>query len=120
MTRSATTQSNLDFSALVGLEGAQQALLILAVEPRLKGLAFSAAAGTGKSTLARGFKDLFLEDNRDQFPFVELPPSTDIENLLGGLDLEGTLRSGEIRMRSGLLARADGGAVYIDGLNLLE
>lgn len=107
----------LPFPALVGLELAQQALLLLAIEPRLRGVALSAPAGTGKSSLARGIRALLGDD--DNVPFVEIPASVDTENLLGGLDLEATLRTGQIVMQRGVLARAHGGVAYVDGINLL-
>lgn len=110
------TTKHLPFSALIGLEMAQQALLLLAVEPRLRGIILAAAAGTGKSTLARGMR-LLLND--ETIPFVELPPSIDAENLLGGLDLEATLCTGQMVMQPGVLARAHGGVAYADGVNLL-
>lgn len=106
--------TQLPFEALVGLDLAQQALLLLAVEPRLKGLVLAAAAGTGKSSLARGMHTLLGD-----VPFVELPPGIDVENLIGGLDLEATLRLGRVTLQPGVLARAHGGAAYVDGINLL-
>lgn len=134
----------LPFPALVGLEAAQQALLLLAVEPALGGVAIAAPAGTGKSSLARGFADFLPKlhpesddrrprtDDRDgphasaawsvvgrRSSFVELPLGADEESLLGGLDLEATLRTGRRVARPGLLARADGGIIYVDQLNLL-
>jgi magnesium chelatase subunit D len=123
MTRAAT----IPFPALVGLDTAQQALLLLAVEPRLRGLVIGAAAGTGKSSLARGFAEIirgqaFLSpasDTRSSSPFVELPLGADEESLLGGLDLEATMRTGRRVPRAGILARAHGGLVYVDQLNLL-
>ena len=108
--------NHLPFPALVGLEMAQQALLLLAVEPRLQGIVLSASAGTGKSSLARGIRDLL---GGDATAFVEAPPSADVENLLGGLDLEATLRTGRSVVQPGLLARAHEGIIYIDGINLL-
>lgn len=39
--------TQLPLSALVGLEMAQQALLLLTVEPRLRGIMLAAPAGTG-------------------------------------------------------------------------
>ncbi|MCB0076328.1 MAG: magnesium chelatase ATPase subunit D [Anaerolineales bacterium] len=105
----------LPLPALVGLDVAKQALLLLAVEPRLRGVVFAAPAGTGKSSLARGLRDLLGTDT----PFIDLPPATDEENLLGGLDIEATLRTGRRVARAGVLARADGGIVNVDGLNLL-
>ncbi len=108
--------STLPFHALVGLDAAQQALLLLAVEPRLRGLVVTASAGTGKSSLARGMR-LLLND--EAMPFVEIPPGIDAENLYGGLNLEATLRRGEMVLQPGVLARAHGGVAYVDGINLL-
>jgi magnesium chelatase subunit D len=108
--------SALPFHALVGLDAAQQALLLLAVEPRLRGLVVTASAGTGKSSLARGMR-LLLND--EAMPFVEIPPGIDAENLYGGLNLEETLRRGEMVLQPGVLARAHGGVAYVDGINLL-
>lgn len=117
---SMTNTNTLPFPALVGLELAQQALLLLAIDPQLRGVVLAAAAGTGKSSLARGMQALLTSDDTEtQTPFVELPPSVDVENLLGGLDLEATLRTGKVVMQRGVLARADGGVVYVDGINLL-
>ncbi|MFZ1396851.1 MAG: hypothetical protein WAS33_08135, partial [Candidatus Promineifilaceae bacterium] len=102
--------STLPFHALVGLDAAQQALLLLAVEPRLRGLVVTASAGTGKSSLARGMR-LLLND--EALPFVEIPPGVDAENLYGGLNLEATLRRGEMVLQPGVLARAHGGVAYV-------
>lgn len=104
----------LPFPALVGRDLAQQALLLLAIAPELKGVVFAAPAGTGKSTLARGVHALLGE-----VPFVELPLHADEEALLGGVDLDIALRTGKRVVRPGLLARAHGGVLYADNLNLL-
>lgn len=106
----------LPFPALVGLELAQQALMLLAIEPRLRGVVLAAAAGTGKSSLARGIRALLGDENT---PFIEVPASIDIENLLGGLDLEATLHAGQMILQPGVLARAHKGVAYIDGMNLM-
>ncbi len=106
----------LRFNEIVGLDVAKQALLFLAVDPSLAGVALAAATGSGKSTLARAFAAL-LPDNA---PFVELPLNVTEDRLIGGLDLEATLARGERVVEPGLLARAHGGVLYIDGLNLLD
>ncbi len=90
------------------------ALMMLAIEPRLRGVALAGPAGTGKSALARGARELAPDK-----PFVELPLGADEEGLLGGLDLDATLRSGQRVIRPGLLARADGGTLSVDALNLI-
>ena len=142
----------LPLTSLVGLDTAVQALLLLAVEPRLGGAVFAAPAGTGKSSLARGFAALGVREQgsgvrgqehssltphahstqhtaystqnstlkiQHSPPFVELPLGADDEALLGGLDLEATLHSGQRVARGGLLARADGGVIYADQINLI-
>lgn len=104
----------LPLPALVGLEPAIQAFLLLAIEPRLRGVVVGAAAGAGKSSLARGYAALC-----DPAPFIELPLGADEESLLGGLDMQATLHTGRRVARAGVLARAHGGALYADQINLL-
>lgn len=126
--------STLPFPALVGLDSARQALLLLAVDPRLGGAVLGAGVGTGKSTLMRSFAHLLemveeriAQGNGDSpplkakdAPFVELPLGVTEDRLLGGLDLEATLATGVRVHRSGLLARANTGMLYADAVNLLD
>jgi magnesium chelatase subunit D len=108
--------ATLPISALVGLDDARRALLLLAVNPGLRGCVLAGGTGTGKSTLARAFARLL----GTEVPFVELPVGVGEERLLGGLDIEATLARGRRTHRSGLLALAHGGVLNIDGLNLLD
>lgn len=117
----------LPFLGLVGLEAARRALLLLAVDPALGGVVLAAGVGTGKSTLMRSYARLVaslapqaLAPSVSGAIFVELPVGVTEDRLLGGLDLEATLASGRRMHRSGLLARAHGGLLYADGVNLLE
>jgi magnesium chelatase subunit D len=50
---------------------------------------------------------------------VQVPLSCDQEALLGGLDLDATLGQGRRVVRPGALARADGGILLVDALNML-
>lgn len=110
----------LPLPALVGLDTAQQALLLLAVEPRLRGIAVGAPAGAGKSSLARGMRDLLAGGElAARRPFVELPLGVDEAGLLGGLDIEATLRAGRRMARAGALSRSHCGILYADQVNLL-
>lgn len=105
----------LPFSGLVGVAAAHDALRILAVDPRLAGVAIGAPVGSGKSTLARSSTVLFGQAT----PFVELPLGCDEDALLGGIDIEATMRTGQRVARPGLLGRANGGVLYVDALNLV-
>lgn len=98
----------------MALDTPRLALLLLAVEPRLRGVAFAGAAGSGKSALLHGLHALLPE-----LPFEHLPIGADDEALLGGLDLEATLAGGTRVVRTGLLARADGGVLAVEDCNLL-
>ncbi|MGB9738098.1 magnesium chelatase ATPase subunit D [Chloroflexus sp.] len=114
----------LPFTAIVGLETARQALLLLAVDPLLTGVAIGAGAGTGKSALVRAFAHM-LAGGREFDPtlpcnLVEMPIGVSEDRLLGGIDIEATLALGERVHRSGLLARANGGLLYVDSVNLLD
>jgi magnesium chelatase subunit D len=118
------------FAAIVGLELTKRALLLLAIEPKLKGVLITAGAGTAKSTLARAFASLLLSDGAAMDPepdgsapcqpYLELPIGITEDRLLGGLDLELTLKTGARQAQPGLLAAAHRGILYVDGINLLE
>ncbi len=105
----------MPMAGLVGIDTALEAVRMLAVDPRLGGVAIGAPVGSGKSSLARATVGLFGAATS----FIELPLGSDEEALLGGIDIEATLRTGTRAARRGLLARADGGVLYADALNLL-
>jgi magnesium chelatase subunit I len=53
-------------------------------------------------------------------PVVDLPLGATEDRVIGALDIEKALGSGEKAFEPGLLARAHGGFLYIDEVNLLE
>lgn len=101
------------FAALVGLETLTLALELSAIDARLSVL-IRGDKGTGKSTAARGLAELLPPGA----PFVNLPIGATEDRLLGGLDIEHTLK-GKPRLKLGLVARAHGGILYVDEVNLL-
>lgn len=107
---------NPDFTAVAGLEKAKEALLLLAVDPGLKGALIAGAPGTAKSVLARAFRSLIGE----AAPFVELPLGVTEDRLIGGLDFERTFRARRRRLLPGLVARAGGGVLLANEINRLE
>ncbi len=135
------------FSAIVGQDEMKQALLIAAVDPSIGGVMVFGDRGTGKSTAARALAGLLppIEaadgcaygcSKADQarypgvcgagkmvkrsVPFVDLPLGATEDRVIGSLDLERALRSGEKAFEPGLLAKAHRGFLYIDEINLLE
>jgi magnesium chelatase subunit I len=102
------------FTALVGHESLQRALLLAAIDPGMGGVLISGPRGTAKSTAARALAALL-----PQAPFVTLPLAASLEQLVGTLKLEDVLRDGLVVLAPGLVARAHGGVLYVDEVNLL-
>ncbi|EYB69007.1 magnesium chelatase, ChlI subunit [Deinococcus phoenicis] len=95
------------------------ALSLLAVSPDIGGVLIRGDRGAAKSTAARGLAAL-LPPTADgtPAPFVNLPLGATEDRVVGTLDLDAALR-GEVRLKPGLMAGADGGVLYIDEVNLL-
>src|SRR5580692_4689326 len=101
------------FTAIVGQEQMKLALLLAAVDWRL-GVLLRGDKGAGKTTTARGLALLLPEHAR----FVNLPIGATEDRILGGLNLERTLK-GDPVLKPGLLSEAHRGVLYIDEVNLL-
>lgn len=144
------SQRVIPFTALTGQDLLKQALLMLAVNPKLNGLLIRGEKGTAKSTAARGLATLLPEivvnkacrfgcvfeqpaeycaecrQRKDITPesrrpaFVTLPLNITEDQLIGSFDLEQALQLGRKRFQPGLLARVNQGVLYVDELNLLE
>lgn len=61
-----------------------------------------------------------LETELRSMPVVELPLSATEDRVVGTLQLEHVLQTGERRFEPGLLAAANRGILYVDEVNLLE
>lgn len=149
MLHSGFMRQSFPFSAIVGQSEMKRALLIAAVDPSLGGVMVFGDRGTGKSTAVRALAAIlppiktvegcrygsapseisaspdFVPDKRYKtvmkpVPFVDLPLGATEDRVVGALDLERALVSGEKAFEPGLLARAHRGFLYIDEVNLLE
>lgn len=131
-------RTSFPFSAIVGQDEMKLALLLAAVDPRIGGVMVFGDRGTGKSTAVRalaallppmpaalaGFHTEGSPPPRAKatvpVPFVDLPLGATEDRVVGALDLERALGAGVKAFEPGLLARANGGFLYIDEVNLLE
>jgi magnesium chelatase subunit D len=123
--RSSTEQKGpnacLPFAGVVGNDLAGRALMLIAVDPGLKGVLISGSSGTGKSVLARSLTSLLpATADHAAVPFIELPLNSTEDRLLGGIDIERTVSAGTRNYSAGLLAEADGGVLLVDDINLLD
>ena len=110
------------FSAIVGHDQLRLALLLCAVRPEIGGALIRGEKGTAKSTAVRGLAAL-LSAATGAGPgtgLVEMPLGATEDRVIGSLDLQRVLRDGEHAFSPGLLARAHGGVLYVDEVNLLH
>ncbi|QUR66983.1 magnesium chelatase subunit D family protein [Mycobacterium spongiae] len=112
------------FSGIVGHDQLRLALLLCAIRPEIGGALVRGEKGTAKSTAVRGLAALLSAatgaDSADGAGLVELPLGATEDRVVGSLDLQRVLRDGEHAFSPGLLARADGGVLYVDEVNLLH
>jgi magnesium chelatase subunit D len=142
------TNQGFPFTAVVGAEAMQLALILNAVSPAIGGVLVRGEKGTAKSTAVRGLAALLPEvsvvtgcrfgcdpaavepgcpDGPHTEPMasshparlVELPVGASEDRVVGSLDLEKALSEGVRAFEPGLLAGAHRGILYVDEVNLL-
>lgn len=106
------------FSAVLGCDAADLddmglALVLTTISPEIGGVLVRGEKGTAKSTAVRALGALFP-------PLVELPIGATEDRVIGSVQLESALAQGRVEVEKGLLARADGGLLYVDEVNLLH
>ncbi|MCU1727342.1 AAA family ATPase [Pseudomonas sp. 7P_10.2_Bac1] len=109
-----TNTPHFPLSAVVGADPLKLALCLTAIDPKIGGVLIEGPRGMAKSTLARGLADVLAGG-----PFVTLPLGATEERLVGTLDLDAALGQGKAQFSPGVLAKADGGVLYVDEVNLL-
>ncbi|BBY60092.1 magnesium chelatase subunit D family protein [Mycolicibacterium sarraceniae] len=107
------------FSAIVGHDQLRLALVLCAVRPEIGGVLIRGEKGTAKSTAVRALAAVLSQVDADS-RLVELPIGATEDRVVGSLDLQKVLRDGEHAFSPGLLARAHGGVLYVDEVNLLH
>lgn len=107
------------FSALVGHDQLRLALLLCAVRPEIGGVLIR---GEGHRQIdgRPGLAALLSAASDGGAALVELPLGATEDRVIGSLDLQRVLRDGEHAFSPGLLARAHGGVLYVDEVNLLH
>ncbi len=138
------------FTAIIGQEQLQLALLLNIINPAIGGVLIRGEKGTAKSTAVRGLTALLPEievvtgcrfscdptrpedfcDNCRQvaniasstrrISLVELPLGATEDMVIGGIDFSQAIQKGKAVLQPGLLARAHRSILYVDEVNLLD
>lgn len=140
---------NFPFTAIIGQDNLQIALLLNLVDPKIGGVLLTGQQGTGKSTAVRSLIDILPEieefegcqfhcdpkdkDNlcdfcqtqgkilqKHQISLVNMPLGATEDMVIGSLDIEKIIKEGKRAILPGLLAKAHRGILYIDEINLLQ
>lgn len=109
-------QNVFPFTAIVGQERMKRALILNAVNPQIGGVLIRGERGTAKSTASRALSQLLPEGTS----FINLPVSATEDRVVGTLDIEKAIQSGEKHFEPGVLYYAHDGILYVDEVNLLD
>lgn len=138
------------FTAIVGQEKMKRALILNLINPALGGVLIKGEKGTAKSTAVRALTEVMparrevrgcpfscdpydrscqcekcrKNENPDSaegyMRVVELPVSATEDRVVGTLDIEKALATGEKHFEAGVLAEANRNILYVDEINLLD
>lgn len=103
------------FSAIIGQHAMKTALLLNLINPALGGVLIRGEKGTAKSTAVRAAAELL-----DDLKVVNLPVSATEDRVVGTLNIQQAIQTGEKKFEPGLLAQADRNILYVDEINLLD
>ncbi|MFK4089654.1 magnesium chelatase subunit D family protein [Kribbella sp. NPDC020789] len=147
--RPAPPSTGFPFTAVVGMDDLQLALILATISPAIGGVLIRGEKGTAKSTAVRALTEILppvevvagcrfscdpqapaadCPDGPHAVPetvsraarLVELPVGATEDRVLGSLHLEKALAEGITAYEPGLLAAAHRGLLYVDEVNLLH
>lgn len=87
------------FTAIVGQSRMKLALILNVVNPKLGGVLIRGEKGTAKSTAVRALAGLMPD-----LKVINLPVSATEDRVVGALDIEHAIKTGEKKFEPGLLA----------------
>ena len=107
------------FTAVHGQDEFKKALILTLIDPSIGGVLAVGDRGAGKTTLIRSLAQL-MSSEEATFPFINLPIGATEDRLLGHVDIPKLINHKKEEVQPGLLAKAHGGILYIDEVNLLN
>jgi magnesium chelatase subunit D len=95
----------------------RQAVMLLAVDPCLKGLLIASNGSSAEVEAVKFYKAIIPDDSCRA---VKVPLNITEDRLLGSIDIERTISTGQRQTSLGSLAEADGGVMLVSHINLLD
>jgi len=95
----------------------KQALMLLAVDPSLKGVLTNSKDAIVSSRAAKFYQAILPDDSTR---IIKVPLNVTEDRLLGSIDIERTIETGRRQIAPGLLAQADQGILAVENINLLD
>ena len=92
----------------------KRALILNIINPQIGGLVINGQKGTAKSSAVRSVGALM------GCSITEVPLSVSEDRLVGSIDMEKTIMTGNVCIEEGLFKNADNGILYVDEVNLLQ
>ncbi|MCL2786540.1 MAG: VWA domain-containing protein [Methanomassiliicoccaceae archaeon] len=102
------------FSAVLNADIAKKAIKCMLASPHIKAVLVQGISGSAKTTLVRSVAGI------SEKKVINLPLNATEGQIIGSLDIEETITSGERKALPGLICRAHGNILYADDANLMD
>jgi len=106
--------SGFPFSAVLNADDAKKAIKCMLVSPEIRTVLIQGISGSAKTTLVRSIPRICRKK------VINLPLNATEGQIIGSIDIEETITSGERKVLPGLISRADGNILYADDANLMD
>lgn len=103
------------FTEITGQEHAKKALLCALVCDDIRSILILGNPGTAKSALVRSVETL-----TDRKKVITIPQNVTYDRLLGTIDLEKVITSGNMHVHPGILQEGNNQILYADDINLMD
>ena len=106
--------NSFPFSAVLNADDAKKAIKCMLVSPNIRTILVQGVSGSAKTTLVRSIPGICEKR------VFNLPLNATEGQIIGSVDIEETIASGERKVLPGLISRADGNILYADDANLMD
>ena len=105
---------NFPFSAVLNADDAKTAIKCMLASPDVRTVLIQGTSGSAKTTLVRSISGI------SERKVINLPLNATEGQVIGGVDIEETIISGNRKVLPGLISRADNNILYGDDANLMD